>query len=184
MSIRRGAVRLADTECPTKGETHVHEHRPTSPRAARAARAGLPGVPRRRRDGQMAAAERLHRQGPPAWTPRSAAPTRCRSRTSPPATATPSAASTSSSSPHERIRYTDKFDDPNLPGEMQTTVTLKKVSVRHRAEHRAGRHPGRRSRPRRAISAGRNRSRCWRSSSRPRFRTERDPSIRSAPFDY
>ena len=31
--------------------------------------------------------------------------------------------------PHERLRYTDKFDDPNLPGEMQTTVTLKKVSV-------------------------------------------------------
>jgi uncharacterized protein YndB with AHSA1/START domain len=30
--------------------------------------------------------------------------------------------------PHERIRYTDQFDDPNLPGEMQTTVTLKKVS--------------------------------------------------------
>jgi uncharacterized protein YndB with AHSA1/START domain len=30
--------------------------------------------------------------------------------------------------PNERIRYTDKFDDPNLPGEMQTTVTLKKVS--------------------------------------------------------
>ena len=31
--------------------------------------------------------------------------------------------------PHERIRYTDKFDDPNLPGAMQVTVTLKKVSV-------------------------------------------------------
>jgi uncharacterized protein YndB with AHSA1/START domain len=31
--------------------------------------------------------------------------------------------------PNERIRYTDKFDDANLPGEMQTTVTLKKVSV-------------------------------------------------------
>jgi uncharacterized protein YndB with AHSA1/START domain len=31
--------------------------------------------------------------------------------------------------PHERIRYTDKFDDANLPGEMQVTVTLKKVSV-------------------------------------------------------
>jgi len=31
--------------------------------------------------------------------------------------------------PHERIRYTDRFDDPNLPGEMQITVTLKKVSV-------------------------------------------------------
>jgi uncharacterized protein YndB with AHSA1/START domain len=30
--------------------------------------------------------------------------------------------------PHERIRYTDRFDDPNLPGEMQTTVALKKVS--------------------------------------------------------
>jgi len=30
--------------------------------------------------------------------------------------------------PHERIRHTDKFDDPNLPGEMQTTVSLKQVS--------------------------------------------------------
>lgn len=30
--------------------------------------------------------------------------------------------------PHERIRYTDRFDDPNLPGEMQATITLKKVS--------------------------------------------------------
>ena len=31
--------------------------------------------------------------------------------------------------PHERICYTDKFDDPGLPGEMRVTVTLKKVSV-------------------------------------------------------
>lgn len=31
--------------------------------------------------------------------------------------------------PNERIRYTDKFDDPNLPGQMQVTVTFKKVSV-------------------------------------------------------
>ena len=31
--------------------------------------------------------------------------------------------------PYERIRYTDKFDDPNLPGEMQVTITFKKVSV-------------------------------------------------------
>jgi uncharacterized protein YndB with AHSA1/START domain len=31
--------------------------------------------------------------------------------------------------PNERIRYTDKFDDPNLPGEIQTMITLKKVSV-------------------------------------------------------
>ena len=30
--------------------------------------------------------------------------------------------------PHERIRYKDRFDDPNLPGEMQVTVTLKGVS--------------------------------------------------------
>jgi uncharacterized protein YndB with AHSA1/START domain len=31
--------------------------------------------------------------------------------------------------PGQRVRYTDKFDDPNLPGEMEVTVTLKKVSV-------------------------------------------------------
>jgi uncharacterized protein YndB with AHSA1/START domain len=30
--------------------------------------------------------------------------------------------------PGERLRYTDKFDDPNLPGEIQVTVTLKPVS--------------------------------------------------------
>lgn len=30
--------------------------------------------------------------------------------------------------PSERLRYTDKFDDPNLPGQMITTVTLTKVS--------------------------------------------------------
>ena len=29
--------------------------------------------------------------------------------------------------PHERIRYTDKFDDPNLPGVMEVTVALKQV---------------------------------------------------------
>ena len=31
--------------------------------------------------------------------------------------------------PHERLRYTDKFDDPNLPGEIQVTVSLTKVSI-------------------------------------------------------
>ena len=31
--------------------------------------------------------------------------------------------------PHERIRHTDTFDDPGLAGEMQTTISLKKVSV-------------------------------------------------------
>lgn len=30
--------------------------------------------------------------------------------------------------PHERIRYTDSFDDPSLPGEMQMTVTLRHLS--------------------------------------------------------
>jgi uncharacterized protein YndB with AHSA1/START domain len=30
-------------------------------------------------------------------------------------------------SPHERIRYSDRFDDPNLPGEMQVTITLRQV---------------------------------------------------------
>jgi uncharacterized protein YndB with AHSA1/START domain len=29
--------------------------------------------------------------------------------------------------PNQRLRYTDKFDDPNLPGEMQTTIALKQV---------------------------------------------------------
>jgi uncharacterized protein YndB with AHSA1/START domain len=31
--------------------------------------------------------------------------------------------------PNERIRHTDQFDDPNLPGQMQTTISLKEVSV-------------------------------------------------------
>jgi uncharacterized protein YndB with AHSA1/START domain len=31
--------------------------------------------------------------------------------------------------PNERLRYTDKFDNPNLPGEMHVTISLKKVSV-------------------------------------------------------
>jgi len=30
--------------------------------------------------------------------------------------------------PNERIRYTDKFDDPNLPGEMETTIVVRQVS--------------------------------------------------------
>jgi uncharacterized protein YndB with AHSA1/START domain len=31
--------------------------------------------------------------------------------------------------PNERLRYTDKFDDPDMPGEMHVTITLKKVEV-------------------------------------------------------
>lgn len=30
--------------------------------------------------------------------------------------------------PHERIRYTDRFDDPNLPGVIQVTISLQPVS--------------------------------------------------------
>ena len=38
--------------------------------------------------------------------------------------------------PNERIRYTDRFDDPNLPGVIEVTVTLKAVSGRNRNQHR------------------------------------------------
>ena len=31
--------------------------------------------------------------------------------------------------PHEKLRWTDRFDDPNLPGEMTVTVTIRKVPV-------------------------------------------------------
>ena len=31
--------------------------------------------------------------------------------------------------PNEKLVYTDKFDDPNLPGEMRTTVNIKQLSV-------------------------------------------------------
>jgi uncharacterized protein YndB with AHSA1/START domain len=31
--------------------------------------------------------------------------------------------------PNQRLRWTDRFDDPNLPGEMKVTVSMKKVSV-------------------------------------------------------
>ena len=31
--------------------------------------------------------------------------------------------------PNERIRYTDRFDDPNLPGDMNVTITLKAVGM-------------------------------------------------------
>jgi uncharacterized protein YndB with AHSA1/START domain len=30
---------------------------------------------------------------------------------------------------NERLRYTDRFDDPNLPGEMETTIVIARVSV-------------------------------------------------------
>ena len=73
--------------------------------------------------------------------------------------------------PHERIRYTDKFDDPNLPGEIQTTIDLKKVdcgtelSIVQEGVLPVLFHP----RP--GISGWRESSFSWRSSLRLKFRT-------------
>ncbi len=58
--------------------------------------------------------------------------------------------------PGELVRYTDKFDDPNLPGEMDVTVTLKKVSVGTEVEITQAGIPDLIP-PELAISAGRNR---------------------------
>ena len=44
--------------------------------------------------------------------------------------------------PHERLRWTDRFDDPNLPGEMTVTVTLEEGLCRDGDEHCAGGDPG------------------------------------------
>ena len=62
-------------------------------------------------------------------TRKSAAHSKCPFGISRPAPAIRSAANIVELVPHERLRYTDKFDDPNLPGRIQVTVTLKKVSV-------------------------------------------------------
>ena len=64
--------------------------------------------------------------------------------------------------PNERIRYTDKFEDPNLPGEMQVTITLRKVAcgteLSDRSGRDSGRDPGRVLLPRLAGVAGAARS--------------------------
>ena len=62
--------------------------------------------------------------------------------------------------PDERLRYTDRFDDPNLPGEMQVTVELKKVSVGTEINIEQAGIPDL-SPPRPAISGGRNRCGTW-----------------------
>src|SRR5262245_31714283 len=73
--------------------------------------------------------------------------------------------------PDERIRHTDKFDDPSLPGEMRVTITLKKVSVG--TELNIVHEGVPEVIPPEACYLGcRNRSRCWRSSSSPRSRTD------------
>ena len=69
--------------------------------------------------------------------------------------------------PGERLVYTDRFDDPNLPGEMTITVRLKAVSCGTELSiEQAGTPEMTRSKP--AISAGRNRCASWRSSSSPK----------------
>ena len=44
--------------------------------------------------------------------------------------------------PHERIRYTDTFEDPHLPGEMHVAITLRPVACGTDLAHRAGRPSG------------------------------------------
>jgi uncharacterized protein YndB with AHSA1/START domain len=69
--------------------------------------------------------------------------------------------------PNERVRYTDKFDDLNLPGDIQVTVTLKKYrsAPSSMSCRRACRMPFRR-RP--VISAGRSRCETWHGSWSPK----------------
>jgi uncharacterized protein YndB with AHSA1/START domain len=66
--------------------------------------------------------------------------------------------------PHERLRYTDEFDDPNLPGQIQVTVTLRKVSLGTELNimQEACQMP---YLWRLAISVGRSRCETWQSSS-------------------
>src|SRR5262245_26020302 len=108
--------------------SHDHQHHPASPRPACGTGADLPRVPRCGRDGQMASAQRLHRQ-----VLQMDARVGGSHRMSFTNFGTGKSHSFGGSyvelTSHERIRYTDKFDDLNLPGEMQTTITLKKVSV-------------------------------------------------------
>src|SRR5262249_35408755 len=116
VSNSRILVRLTVEANSTKGaEIHAHQHRAASSSASHDAGKGLSSVPRRGRDGQMASAERVHRQGPPR---RRVGGTYKMSFTN--------FSSGHSHSfggaylelvPNERIRHTDKFDDPQLPGE-------------------------------------------------------------------
>lgn len=64
--------------------------------------------------------------------------------------------------PHRLIRYTDRFDDPNLPGVIEVTVRLEPGPAARRCGSSGRAYPGRFC-WRCAISAGRNR---WRSSPR------------------
>ena len=73
------------------------------------------------------------------------------------ATATPSAANILELVPHERIRYTDRFDDPENARRNAGDDNAQKGLGRDRGEHRSGRGARRHSPLRRVISVGRSR---------------------------
>ena len=75
--------------------------------------------------------------------------------------------------PHERIRYTDQFDDPEPAGRDAGHDLAGSGRLRNRTHDRAGRAFRRRSRSSSATSGGRNRWRCWRTWSSPRSRMAR-----------
>ena len=75
----------------------------------------------------MAATEWIYRQGSPNGR-KLAAATGYRSPILAPARATLFGGTYTELVPNERIHYTNKFDDPNMPGEIQASITLKKVS--------------------------------------------------------
>jgi len=88
---------------------------------------GSIGRPGCRRHGEVAAAERIHRQGPPpdarvGGTHKMSFTNFTRDRAL-------LRRKYLELVPNERIRYTDKFDDAQPAGEMQVTITLRKVSV-------------------------------------------------------
>lgn len=70
--------------------------------------------------------------------------------------------------PYQLIRYTDRFDDTNLPGEMQVTVALKKVSVGTEVSVTQAGIPEL-FLWKLVIWVGKNLSRCWPNLLRPRF---------------
>jgi uncharacterized protein YndB with AHSA1/START domain len=113
-------------QCIDKEKNHAYKLRPTSPRIARHSRTHLSGLSRCRRDGQKLPPHgftgKVHQIDPKMGGTYKMSFTNF---------------STGHSHsfggeflelvPHERIRHTDKFDVPNLSGEMQTTVVLKNV---------------------------------------------------------
>jgi uncharacterized protein YndB with AHSA1/START domain len=102
------------------------KHHPTPPCAPGDAGENLSGVPRCGRTGQVASAEWIH--GKVHHLDAKVGGSYKMSFTNFTTAKSHSFGGTYRElTPHERIRYTDKFDDPNLPGEMQTMIALKQV---------------------------------------------------------